>query len=516
MAASAAETIDCSERMVLPGFVNAHTHSVEHWARGLIRPLPLELWVQQLIRHEPRGCCGWFKEESWSATPAEAIGLSAMLCGVEALMSGCTVVLDHLLIRNLEDLEQAVQAYKALGIRAFIAPMLGDDADMYSNYIPTVPDAAERNGKMREDGSCCRGMRGDGSFRTERGQRDVKKTEEVIRLWEDAATRFHAPDEGIEIVIGPVTVYNASSELLAAATEIRKKYNLRGHIHLLETRAQAMMARQWFPSGSAVKHLRDLGFLQLPGTSCAHGIWLDDEEASIMAECGASIVHNPLSNLRLGSGIMPLQKYEHAGVNITLGCDGSCSSDGQDMLEVLKLATILQTVSSPEYRDWPLPSKTALQLASANGYAAVGMKGKAGEIAEGMEADLTLWDLTSLALLPRTDPLSLLVLGSRSQAPGSGSTLSDAWVRGRRVMRDGQPAGVSLQKLRSFLLAAQPHYRHPNVTEPSTSDMTAACEEEYRAALMLSPPVAAWPPSMTEYPQDRVIYDSCMTTPGTS
>ena len=65
-----ADVVDCTERMLLPGFVNAHTHSVEHWARGLIKPLPLELWLQQLIRHEPRGEAGWCGVDSWLQTPA--------------------------------------------------------------------------------------------------------------------------------------------------------------------------------------------------------------------------------------------------------------------------------------------------------------------------------------------------------------------------------------------------------------------------------------------------------------
>ena len=117
-----AEVVDCAERMLLPGFVNAHTHSVEHWARGLIKPLPLELWLQQLIRHEPRGEAGWKGQDSWLQTPACAIGLSAMVCGAESMLSGCTAIMDHLLIRDLDDLDAAVQAYKALGIRAFIVP----------------------------------------------------------------------------------------------------------------------------------------------------------------------------------------------------------------------------------------------------------------------------------------------------------------------------------------------------------------------------------------------------------
>ena len=79
----------------------------------------------------------------------------------------------------------------------------------------------------------------------------------------------------------------------------------------------------------------DTGFLQGRGTSCAHTVWLDDEEIALMAKDGATAVHNPLSNVRLGSGVMPVKRFVDAGVFVAMGCDGSCSSDGQDMLEAL-------------------------------------------------------------------------------------------------------------------------------------------------------------------------------------
>lgn len=127
--------IDCSQKMLLPGFFNGHTHSSEHWVRGLIKPLPLELWVLNLIEHEPRGGAGWHGADSYEKTPALAVGVSAMLCGVEALLSGCTAVQDHLWIRHADDMGAAVAAYKALGIRAFVSPMLSDDdlSQMYWN-----------------------------------------------------------------------------------------------------------------------------------------------------------------------------------------------------------------------------------------------------------------------------------------------------------------------------------------------------------------------------------------------
>lgn len=256
---------------------------------------------------------------------------------------------------------------------------------------------------------------------------------------------------------------------------------------VLETRAQCLMAKQYFPSGSAVKHLRDMGFLDkgLRGTSLAHTVWLTEEEMEIVADCGGVCVHNPLSNLRLGSGIFPLSLASKKGVTVAMGIDGSCSSDGQDMLEALKIGTMLTAVTDADFREWCTAKHMALTLASKNGYAAVGLDGQAGEIKVGMDADVTLWDLTSLALLPRTDPVNLLILGSRTQAPGAGSTLHSSWVQGRRVVRDGSPTGVDLESLRATLMKAVPEYRSSLITDPSRDPMTAAAEREYRAAMCL-------------------------------
>lgn len=103
------------DKLLLPGTVNAHTHTSEHWARGLIKPLPLELWIHQLVRHEPRGVEGGRLlgyEDSFAQCPPELIGLSCLHAGLETLLGGATAVLDHLWVRGIEDVAAAVAAYR--------------------------------------------------------------------------------------------------------------------------------------------------------------------------------------------------------------------------------------------------------------------------------------------------------------------------------------------------------------------------------------------------------------------
>jgi hypothetical protein len=161
-----------------------------------------------------------------------SVYLSALHTGTESMLSGCTAIMDHLFVRDINDIGAAVKAYKQIGIRAFIAPMLDDDAEMYCKYIPLVPDAPERNNNNdsnnnskngeREGGGCtCCGVGGgggglddNGNFRERHGRYDTEKTKKALSLWEEAVKKYHKPEEGIEIVIGPATVYCEFTGLL--------------------------------------------------------------------------------------------------------------------------------------------------------------------------------------------------------------------------------------------------------------------------------------------------------------
>lgn len=504
--------VDGSDKLLLPGTVNAHTHTCEHWARGLIKPLPLELWLLALFRHEPRGEVGGAAlgyTDPFLQTPSEMIGLSCLHAGVETMLGGATALMDHLWVRSIEDVRCAVEAYKSLGIRAWIAPML-DDVDDCSNSVAHPPNAAEKNAEASSKGIALGGLGENGAFRVVHKGYDAAKTERMVALWEESIARFHRPEEGINIAIGPVTCFAASSDLIRRGAELRKKHGLAGHIHVLETQGQALQSRQYFPDGGCVAMLRDTGFLQLPGTSLAHCVWLSDADLSIVAQAGATIVHNPASNLRLGSGVAPVRAFLDAGVNVALGADGACSSDAQDMCEAMKLACLVSTLHSREYRSWLTP-REAHRMASAGGYAGVGMAGRAGVLHVGAEADVVLYDLTALSMLPIANPLGSVVLGRPSGGPG-GDALSHAWVRGRPIIAEGRFTTVDLAKLRADIRAAYPSVRSSATTDPRAHPDSAAAEREYRAALGLEGSVRPLDPVEAArladgYPAGRTLDD---------
>jgi cytosine/adenosine deaminase-related metal-dependent hydrolase len=167
----------------------------------------------------------------------------------------------------------------------------------------------------------------------------------------------------------------------------------------LETPAQKQLAHEKYGC-SAVEHLQRIGYLS-PRTSLAHCVWLDDSDIAIL-------------------------KYRQAGVNVSFGCDGAASNDSQDLLEAIKIGSILHNITDLDYRQWITP-RQSVEMASLGGAKGLNLADEMGSLTVGKKADFVLYDLTSLSLLPRTDPIGLLILGRPTNAVDS------VWVN-RKVM----------------------------------------------------------------------------------
>ncbi|QLE55650.1 amidohydrolase [Nostoc sp. TCL26-01] len=427
------DIIDGTNKLLLPGFVNAHTHSSEMWQRGVISILPLELWLAELYDFAP--------------IDTEKVYLSALGTAVETLLSGGTSVVDHLVLipgQELETIASAVRAYQEVGIRAFIAPLLQDES--LSAGLPA----------------------GDSSQSHEPFFRSTTATLAII---EEAIKQFHRPDEGVYILVAPTGIQLCTDALFAGCIELSDRYNLCRHSHLLETKAQAKLAQEKYGC-SAVTHLKQIGYLG-DRTSLAHCVWLNDADITILADTKSTVVHNPLSNLRLGSGIAPILKYRQAGVNVTFGCDGASSNDSQDLLEAIKIGAILHNVTDFDYRHWITP-RQAVEMASLGGVKALNLADQLGSITVGKEADLVLYNLTNLSLMPRTDPIGLLVLGRPT------NVVDSAWVKGKQIVANGQVTTINVDELRQELF---------NLSEWTTqrqSPTRTQLEHHYRHIMGLS------------------------------
>jgi len=181
---------------------------------------------------------------------------------------------------------------------------------------------------------------------------------------------------------------------------------------------------------SPVAHLRDLGFLDSK-TTCAHSIHYSPQDMDIVSKTKSTIVHNPLSNLRLGSGICPLLAFKNKSVNVAFGCDGSASNDSQDMLEAIKIGCQLHNSGEKDYRKWLEPWE-ALKAASDGGAKGLGQGQIQGSISVGKRADLLLVSpKSSLSLLPvSSDPARHLVFSR----PSLHEIVKAVWVSGKLVV----------------------------------------------------------------------------------
>lgn len=426
------EAVDGTNKLLLPGFVNAHTHSSEMWQRGIMSIYPLELWLAELYDFAP--------------LDTEQVYLSALGTAVETLLSGGTSVVDHLVLipgKELETITVAVEAYRKVGIRAVIAPLI-------------------------QDQSLTAGMPSGESEVTHEDY--FRSTEATLEIMEAAINKYHKPEDGIYFALAPTGIQLCSDALFKGCSELSDKYNLCRHSHLLETKAQEKLAKEKYGC-TAVEHLHKIGYLN-HRTSLAHCVHLTDSDINILAETKSTVVHNPLSNLRLGSGIAPILKYRQAGVNVSFGCDGASSNDSQDLLEAIKIGSILHNTTDLDYQHWITP-RESIEMASLGGAKGLNLGEEIGSLTVGKKADLVMYDLTSLSLLPRTDPVGLLVLGRPT------NVVDSVWVNGKKIVGDGKVKNINVDSLRQEL------FKHSQWQTKRKSKTVKEIEAHYRKVMEL-------------------------------
>lgn len=396
------EVIDGRGLLAVPGFVNAHFHSPDTLIRSSSPMLPLELWSLHSAAGRER------------QTPREA-HVAALLGAVEMLRGGTTTVLDHIRVSPDIDgavLDGAARAYAEIGMRAVIAPILAD-----LPVAETLPLSAEDIG---------------GDDISAWGRRQPLPAAEQVQILDAFLARWHGHGGRIHGAVGPSAPQRCSDALLERAAALAGVRGVPLHMHLLETRAQRALGNR-HPGGTLAR-LEALGLLG-PRTSFAHAIWLDDAELDRLAPSGAGVVHNPVSNARLGSGVCRLRSLTERGVRVGLGTDSCCCNDCASMLETAKWAALLGNLHEPDHARWTGPA-AALDLATAGGADILGLGDVTGRLAVGMAADITLFRLDSPAFVPLTDPVRQLVLS------GASAGIARVLVAGRTVMQDGRVVGL--------------------------------------------------------------------------
>ena len=419
------------EHVVMPGLVNAHHHvGVTHPLAGCLDG-PLELWLSEV----------------WARRDVDPY-LDTLWGAVQLLRSGVTTVM-HNLVRwmppagegLLGTSAEILKAYREAGLRvAYSIGMkehnrivYGDDEAFLRGLPSGLASAVAAHAK--------RALTADG----------------YLALFEELHRRHVSPgDDRVRIFLSPSNVQWASDDLFVRTKELAARYRTGVHMHLEETAYQRAWARKAY-GASAVAHLDELKLLG-PELSCAHGVWLSDEDIERLAAAGAVVVHNPSSNLRLRSGVARVRRMLARGLTVALGADSSGINDDQELLQELRLASALHRDVGTEGSR--LAPAELLRMATESGARACFLGDRVGTLEVGKRADLVLINLERLTerLGVRDDLPILELLVARARAQHIDAVLVDGEV----VFADGRPTrfdgdAVVAELRRRFAQPLAPH-----------------------------------------------------------
>ena len=371
-----AEIIDGKNKIAIPGLINTHTHIPMTLFRGVADDLPLMEWLNNYI---------WPMEAKLNE---EIVYWGTLLGCMEMIRSGTTTFNDMYFF-----LEGIAKAVDESGMRAVLAYGMID------------------------------------LFDEERREKELKNAEKYINYINSLNNSRIMP------ALGPHAPYTCSKELLIEVNKLAKKYDVPIHIHLNETLDEIKMVKEKTGMEPFV-YLNSFGFFDGVRVIAAHCVHLTDEEIKIMKEKNINVSHNPISNLKLASGIAPIPKLLAEGINITLGTDGCGSNNNLNLFEEIKVSAILH--KGYNLNPTVIKAEEAFNFATKNGAKALNIK--AGEIKEGYLADIVLINLDKPYLYPKENILSHLVYAFNG-------FVDDVIIDGNIVMRDGKILTVDEEKV---------------------------------------------------------------------
>jgi len=404
--------VDARDRLLIPGLINAHTHAHGALAKGLVPDRAiLETFLTSIAATTgDRG--------------VEDVYLSALLSAIEMVRRGCTAAYDLCVeypAPTVEGIHAVARAYCDVGLRAVVAPMMADRTIWHAlpGLADTVPDTLRPQVER---------------IRTAPFEASVEACRAALRSWP-------FDREMVRPALGPTIPLHCSDAFLTACRDLAQEFGVGIHTHLAETKTQAVLGPQKYAGRSLTAHLADLGLLG-PRLSVAHAIWLDGEDMARLADAGVSVAHNPLSNLRLGSGVAPIARMQAQGILVGIGTDAASTSDTQNMFEATRLAAYLSRIQSPDPANW-VTASTALAMATTGSARVLGMPDSIGRIAPGFRADIVFLDLCHIGYVPLNNALLQVVNGE------SGAAVDSAMVDGRLILKSGRIVGVDEAHVRT-------------------------------------------------------------------
>ena len=359
--------IDGSGKIAMPGLINCHTHAAMSLFRSIAEDKELSVWLREVI---------WPLE---SKLKPEDVYYGTLLSCVEMIKSGTTCFSDMYFHEDM-----VAKAVIESGLRCVLSPGIIEAGQKILGRI-----------LLREAVKIAKKYRGDSYGR-------------------------------ISVMLGPHALYSCSPQLLRRVSEEAKALNIGVHIHLAESEDDSANIKNLYGK-SEVELLNDIGLLR-PNLLAAHCIHLSDQDVMLMAKRDVKVVYNPVSNMKLASGIPKVKDLLDAGLTVSLGTDGPASNNSLDMFDTMKFATLLQKA---KYRDpRVLPAKKVIEMATIDGARALGLSDFIGSLEVNKRADIILIDAEKPHLTPIHDIYATLVYSAR------GSDVDTVIVDGKVLMEN--------------------------------------------------------------------------------
>jgi 5-methylthioadenosine/S-adenosylhomocysteine deaminase len=373
--------VDAALMAVIPGIVNAHTHLFQTFIRGLADDKPLIDWLKAAI---------W--PVAQALTEEEAY-VAAMVGMVENLRGGATSVIDHQYIHTEPGNDDGVcRAADEAGLRFLLARGWTDQ-----DYHPAFMEVQEQI---------------------------VRETTRLRKKWEING------NGRIRVEFGPLIPWGCTEDTMRCTHDISRGWGAGTHIHVAETKNEVDINLEK-RGNRHIEWLAEIGVLG-PQMQLVHSIWLDDNEIELVAKHNATVVHCPVSNMYLASGVARVPEMLERGITVALGSDGPGSNNSQDMLEVLKTTALLHKVNT--LNATVLLPDDVLQMACQGGAVAFGLPEQIGSLEVGKKADVVLVDLDTSMIMPVHRVPSALVYNASSR------DVDTVIVDGRILMRDKEIA----------------------------------------------------------------------------
>ena len=375
----AAQIIDYQGSWIMPGLVNCHTHSAMTGLRGIRDDSNLHEWLEDYI---------WPAEAEFTPEMTTKAVKEAL---TEMLQSGTTTFND-MYNPNGVTIAEIYEAVKASRMRCYFSPTL------FSSEAETTKETIAR----------------------------TRAIIEIIKGYQDP---------NFKVMVAPHSPYSCSRDLLEASLELAKEENIPLHIHVAETQEESGIILKRYGK-RPLAFLDELGYLDHKAVF-AHGVELNEAEIARLADSQVAIAHNPISNLKLASGIAPVVQLQKAGVTVGIATDSVASNNNLDMFEEGRTAALLQKMKSGDASQFPI--ETALKALTIEGAKVLGMEAEIGSLEVGKQADfLVIQPQDKIHLQPQENMLSHLVYAVKS------SDVDDVYIGGEQVVKDGHVLTVSL------------------------------------------------------------------------